>query len=73
MADAALRMAFPRGAPHPLPPYNQLTEPQQRTVRTLADLGPDTWRWGNFTSILRAWNLPSAHDTCRTYAGLGPP
>jgi hypothetical protein len=73
MADAALRMAFPRGAPHPLPPYNQLTEPQQRVVRTLAGLGPDTWRWGNFTSILRAWNLPSAHDTCRTYAGLGPP
>jgi HEAT repeat protein len=44
MTTAALRLAFPRGAPHPLPPYGQLTEPQQRVVRTLAGLGPDTWR-----------------------------
>ena len=73
MAAAALRLAFPRGAPHPLPPYNQLTEPQQRTVRTLADLGSGTWRWGNFMSILQAWNLPSAHGECRAYAGLGEP
>jgi hypothetical protein len=73
VATAALRLAFPRGAPHPLPPYNQLAEPQQRVVRTLAGLGSDTWRWGNFMSILRAWNLPSAHGECRAYAGLGAP
>jgi hypothetical protein len=66
-------MAFPRGAPHPLPPYDQLTEPQQRVVRTLADLGPGTWRWGNFMSLLQAWNLPSAHAECRAYAGLAAP
>lgn len=70
---AALRLTFPRGAPHPLPPYHQLTEPQQRVVRTLASLGPDTWRWGNFMLILRAWNLPSAYAECRTYAGLDAP
>jgi HEAT repeat protein len=73
VAAAALRLAFPRGAPHPLPPYHQLTEPQQRVVRTLAGLEPDTWRWGNFMLILRAWNLPSAHGECRAYAGLGAP
>jgi hypothetical protein len=73
MAAAALRLTFPRGAPHPLPPYKQLNEPQQRVVRTLADLGPGTWQWGNFMSILQAWNLPSAHGECRTYAGLGAP
>lgn len=73
VAAAALRLAFPRGAPHPLPPYHQLTEPQQRVVRTLVGLEPGTWRWGNFTSILRAWNLPSAHGECRAYAGLGAP
>lgn len=73
MAAAALRLTFPRGAPRPLPPYNQLTEPQQRAVRTLAGLDPGTWRWGNFTSILRAWNLPTAHGECRAYAGLGAP
>ena len=56
-----------------LPPYDQLTEPQQRVVRTLADLEPGTWRWGNFMSTLRAWNLPSAHGECRTYAGLDAP
>jgi len=70
---AALRLAFPRGAPHPLPPYSQLTEPQRRVVRTLASLEPDTWRWGNFMLILRAWNLPTAHAECRAYAGLGAP
>jgi HEAT repeat protein len=70
---AALRLAFPRGAPHPLPPYHQLAEPQQRVVRTLAGLEPDIWRWGNFMLILRAWNLPSAHGECRAYAGLGAP
>ena len=73
VAAAALRLAFPRGAPHPLPPYSQLAEPQQRVVRTLAGLGSDTWRWGNFMLILRAWNLPSAHGACRAYAGLSAP
>jgi hypothetical protein len=73
VAAAALRLAFPRGAPHPLPPYSQLAEPQQRVVRTLAGLGSDTWRWGNFMLILRAWNLPSAHGECRACAGLGAP
>jgi hypothetical protein len=73
MATAALQLTFPRGAPHPLPPYDQLTEPQRHVVRTLANLGTDTWRWGNFMSILRTWNLPSAHDECRTYAGLDAP
>src|SRR5712691_6327053 len=34
------RLTFPNGAPHPLPPYGELTEPQQRVVRTLAGLGP---------------------------------
>jgi HEAT repeat protein len=73
MAVAALRVAFPGGGPDPLPPFGELTKLQQRVVRTLAELGPETWRWGNFMEILRAWNLPDNHVDCRTYAGLGAP
>ncbi|MGI5493236.1 HEAT repeat domain-containing protein [Microtetraspora malaysiensis] len=70
MATAALRLTFGEGAPRPLPPFEELTEPQQRVVRVLAELGPETWRWGNFVEIVRAWNLPSTHAECRAYAGL---
>ena len=70
MTAAALRLTFPNGAPHPLPPFDELTEPQRRVVRILAGLGPETWRWANFTSIMRTWNLPSSHAECRSYAGL---
>ncbi|WP_176611472.1 hypothetical protein [Actinomadura sp. WMMB 499] len=35
-----------------LPPYEVLTEPQQPAMRTLAEMGDDTWCWGNFTSSL---------------------
>ena len=73
MTTAALRLAVPRGAPDPLPPGRQLTGPQQRVVHTLAGLGPDTWRWADFTSILRAWNLPATQAGCRSYAGLDAP
>lgn len=70
MTSAALRLAFPDGAPDPLPALGELTDLQQRVVRTLAELGPDTWRWGNFTEILRNWGLPAAQADCRAYAGL---
>jgi hypothetical protein len=69
MAAAALRVAFPGNRPSPLPPFGELTELQQRVVRTLAGLGPKTWRWGNFMAIMRAWNLPDTHADCRAYAG----
>jgi len=68
MTSAALRLAFPGGAPDPLPPLGELTEPQQRVVRTLAELGPETWRWVNFTEILRNWGLPAEQADCRAYA-----
>ncbi len=70
MATAALRLTFEEAAPRPLPPFEELTEPRQRVVRVLAELGPETWRWGDFIEILRAWNLPSTHAECRAYAGL---
>lgn len=73
MIAAALRLTFPDGAPHPLPPFDELTEPQRRVVRILAGLGQETWRWGNFISIIRSWNLPSTHAECRAYAGLSTP
>jgi hypothetical protein len=72
LTAAALRLAFPAGAPDPLPPFSELAELQQRVVRTLAELGPDTWRWVNFTEILRNWSLPSEQADCRAYAGLDP-
>ncbi|MBC6456676.1 HEAT repeat domain-containing protein [Actinomadura sp. HBU206391] len=73
MAEAALRLTFPAGALSPLPPFEELTEPQRRVVRVLAELGPETWRWVNFTSIMRDWNLPAEQPECRAYAGLDAP
>ncbi|MER6949424.1 HEAT repeat domain-containing protein [Nonomuraea sp. NPDC000554] len=73
MTAAALRLTFPHGAPRPLPPFEELTAPQRRVVQVLAELGPETWRWVNFMSILRSWNLPSTHAECRAYAGLDTP
>jgi hypothetical protein len=70
MTSAALRLAFPDGAPDPLPAFGELTELQQRVVRILAGLGPDTWRWVNFTAMLRNWGLPAVQADCRAYAGL---
>jgi hypothetical protein len=70
IASAALQLAFPGGRPDPLPPYGDLTALQQRVVRALAGLGPQTWRWVNFTQIMQAWNLPDARAECRVYAGL---
>ncbi|WP_246239686.1 HEAT repeat domain-containing protein [Acrocarpospora corrugata] len=67
---AALRLTFPGGAPRPLPSFAELTEPQQRVVRVLAELSPETWRWANFTSIMQNWHLPNRHAECRAYAGL---
>lgn len=72
MTIAALSLAFPGNGLDPLPPFDELTELQRRVVRTLAELGPETWRWGNFMAILRNWNLPSERADCRAYAGLGP-
>ena len=70
MASAALGLAFPGGAPHPLPPFGELTEPQRHVVRTLADLGPGSWISVDLKLIMQNWNLPSEHAECRAYAGL---
>lgn len=69
-AEAVLRRVFGQLRSAPLPPYSDLTEPQQRVVRTLAEMGDDTWRWANFMLMLNAWGLPSEQAKCRAYAGL---
>lgn len=71
MTEAALRLTFPNGPLRPLPPFKKLTEPQRKVVRALARLGPETWCRGNFTAILRSWNLPADQAKCRAYAKLG--
>jgi hypothetical protein len=68
--EAVLRHVFGQPPSGPLPPFAELTEPQQRAVRTLAEMGDDTWRWGNFMLMLNSWGLPSRRAECRTYAGL---
>ena len=67
---AALRLTFGAERLPSRPPYKDLTEPQRRTVRILAELDEDTWQWANFTQILRAWNLPDQRKECRRYAGV---
>jgi hypothetical protein len=67
---AALQITFGAERPPPRPPYEDLTEPQRRTIGILAELDEDTWRWVNFTEILGAWNLPDKREECRRYAGL---
>ncbi|WP_149259427.1 HEAT repeat domain-containing protein [Actinomadura sp. K4S16] len=69
MAEAALRLTF-RTPALPLPRFADLTPAQQRTVRTIAELPPESWRWGNLMEILHAWGLPTDHDDCRRYARL---
>ncbi|MBG6092632.1 HEAT repeat domain-containing protein [Actinomadura viridis] len=69
-AEAVLQHVFGKPGTSPLPPYEDLTEPQQRAVRTLAEMGDDTWCWGNFMLILSAWKLPSKQAECRAYVGL---
>ncbi|GAA4392033.1 hypothetical protein GCM10023088_69710 [Actinomadura verrucosospora] len=69
MAEAALRLTF-RTPALPLPRFAALASAQQRTVHTIAELPPESWRWGNLLEILRAWGLPTDHDECRRYAGL---
>ena len=72
IAAAALRLAFPTGPAVETPPFEELDERQRRVVRVLADLGPETWRWANFTAIVGAWRLPGQHAELREYAGLDP-
>ena len=67
---AALQLAFGDAPPQTRPGYADLTEPQRRTVRVLAQLDEETWRWVNFTDILRTWRLPDTRLDCRRYAGL---
>ncbi|WP_339155221.1 HEAT repeat domain-containing protein [Actinomadura luteofluorescens] len=69
MAEAALRLTF-RVPLLPLPRFADLAPAQQRTVRTIAELPPESWRWGNLLEVVRAWGLPTVHDECRRYAGL---
>lgn len=69
MAEVALRMAF--GSPVvPLPPFAGLTDVQQKSVRTIARLPSDSWRWGNLMEILSTWGVPTDHGECRRFAGL---
>jgi hypothetical protein len=63
MATAALRLTFPNGAPHPCPPFSELTGPQQRAMRTLANLAPGAQHRANFTLMMQAWNLPNRAET----------
>ncbi|MFF0521356.1 HEAT repeat domain-containing protein [Actinomadura nitritigenes] len=70
VAAAALRLTF--GAPPrpSLPPLDQLTPLQRRTVRTLASLPETTWHILDFRELLEAWGVSGDRDTCRRYAGL---
>jgi hypothetical protein len=66
-AEAVLQHVFGQPRSAPLPPHEDLTEPQQRAVRTLAEMGEDTCRWGNFMLTLSAWAYsPSRWSSART-------
>ena len=73
IASAALHLAFPTGPAEPLPPFGDLNGSQQRVVRALAELGPETWQWVNFANIVGAWHLPNRHEELRAYAGVSGP
>jgi hypothetical protein len=71
VTEAALRLTFGARPVRPLPGFDELSQGQQRVVRTLAALG-GPWQLVNFTDILRAWNLPADRAECRSYALLSP-
>jgi hypothetical protein len=68
VTEAALRLAFGPERPERLPAHAELDARRQRLIRVLADLGEDTWRWGNFLAILRGWGLPTDRQALRAYA-----
>ncbi|OKJ73610.1 hypothetical protein AMK31_32535 [Streptomyces sp. TSRI0107] len=70
VTQAALHMAFGPERPDRLPAHAELDARRQRLIRVLADLGEDTWRWGNFLAILRGWGLPTDRQELRAYAGM---
>ncbi|MER5603896.1 HEAT repeat domain-containing protein [Streptomyces sp. NPDC002265] len=70
VAAAALRLAFAEPGPNGPPKFDELTEPQQRLIRTLGSLDTDTWRWANFCEIVRQWGLPQQRKAMRNYAGM---
>ncbi|MGX1134774.1 hypothetical protein RKD49_006964 [Streptomyces glaucescens] len=70
VSQAALHLAFGPERPDRLPAYAELDARRQRLIRVLADLGEDTWRWGNFLAILRGWGLPTDRQELRAYAGM---
>lgn len=70
VTSAALRLAFGPQRTGSLPRFTDLDGPQQRVIRVLASLDEDTWRWGNFLGILRAWGLPKNRTAMRNYAGM---
>jgi HEAT repeat protein len=67
---AALRLAFGAEPPESPPAFDELTEPQRRTVRTLAEMDEETWQWLNFSEFVHRWKLPDEREACRRYAGL---
>lgn len=69
LVSVVLRLAF-GSAPGETIPFEQLSEFQQRTVKALANMGPETWRWGNFVAILKEYKIPSSQEGCRKYVGL---
>ncbi|MPY32917.1 HEAT repeat domain-containing protein [Streptomyces adustus] len=70
VAAAALRLAFAEPGPNGPPKFVELTQRQQRLIRTLGSLDADTWRWANFCEIVRQWGLPQQREAMRVYAGM---
>ncbi|OIK23665.1 hypothetical protein VT52_031345 [Streptomyces malaysiense] len=70
LATAALRLAFGEPGTDGPGAFTELTEPQRRLVRVLAELDRATWQWANFWGIVRSWGLPAPRDALRAYAGL---
>ncbi|MFB7368912.1 hypothetical protein ACFC0D_03585 [Streptomyces sp. NPDC056222] len=72
VARTVLPEVFPVPLPEPLPPYADLSGPQQQLLRTVADLEEGHWNTAGIGVRLAPHGLPDTHNALRAYVGLPP-
>ncbi|KAJ7068530.1 hypothetical protein C8F01DRAFT_613514 [Mycena amicta] len=70
LTKMALQTAFDGERREKMPPFEQLTEPQQAVVRALTQVAKTNWSFVNYLIELREWGLPSELKELWAYAQM---